>query len=252
MMTTPSFVGRRVLITGGSRGLGLAMSRGFAAAGATVVVSSRSQQSCDEAAESIRAETGAEVVPIAAHVGRWSEIDQLVDKVHQAIGGIDVLINNAGMAPLYESLDTVSEELFDKTIGVNLKGPFRLSALLATEMKRNGGGSIVNISSVAAIRPKATDLVYAAAKAGLDVLTVGMAKTFAPLVRVNTIMAGPFLTDVAKHWDMDVVGPRIAGYPMGRAGDPNEVVGAALYLAGDAASFTTGAILRVDGGMGIS
>lgn len=248
---TGTHAGKRVLITGGSRGLGLAMAEGFAREGATLVISSRSEESCRESADALTEDTGATVVPIPCHVGRWDQIDTLVERTYDAIGGVDILINNAGMAPLFDSLSGVSEELFDKTVAVNLKGPFRLSALIGERMRTEGGGSIVNISSVAAIKPKPTDLIYAAAKAGLDALTLGMARTLAPEVRVNTIMAGPFLTDVAKHWDMSVVGPRIESYPMGRAGEPEEIVAAALYLTSDGASFTTGAILRVDGGMGI-
>jgi NAD(P)-dependent dehydrogenase (short-subunit alcohol dehydrogenase family) len=119
-------------------------------------------------------------------------------------------------------------------------------------MVEDGGGSIINVSSVAAIRPKATDLPYAAAKAGLDVLTSGFAQAYGPSVRVNSIMAGPFATDIARDWDFDVVGPRLAAYPLGRIGQPEEVVGAALYLASEASSFTTGTVLRVDGGMAVA
>lgn len=243
--------GRRVLITGGTRGLGFAMAEGFARQGARVVVASRSEESCREAAATLSESTGSTVVGIPCHVGRWDRLDDLVDAAYAELGGVDVLINNAGMAPLFGSLGSVSEELFDKTFAVNLKGPFRLAALVGERMVDQGSGAIVNISSVAAVKPKPTDLIYAMAKAGLDAMTLGMARTFAPTVRVNTIMAGPFLTDVAKHWDMSVVGPRIESYPMGRAGRPEEIVGAALHLAGDDASFTTGAILRVDGGMAI-
>jgi len=246
------FDGRTVVVTGGSRGLGRAMAAGFAAAGADVVIASRRLESCEDAAAEIAAVTGRRIVPMACHVGRWDEVTAFVERVREEVGDVDVLVNNAGMAPLFSSLTDLSEELFDKTIAVNLKGPFRLSALVGEQMVARGRGVILNVSSVAAIRPKPTDLIYAAAKAGLDTLTAGFARALGPKVRVNTIMAGPFLTDIAKHWDMEVVGARIAGYPLQRAGEPDEIVGAALHLASDAASFTTGAVLRVDGGMGVT
>ena len=251
-MTDFSLDGRVALITGGSRGLGRAMAIGLAQAGADVVVSSRKQESCDEAAEEITRLTGRKAFPVPCHVGHWDDLQGLVDASYATFGKIDVLVNNAGMAPLYPSLVDVSEELMDKVLGVNLKGPFRLSALVGSRMVEDGGGSIINISSVAAIKPQPTDLPYAAAKAGLDVLTAGFAKAYGPTVRVNTIMAGPFATDIAKHWDMDVVGPKVEKYALGRIGQPDEIVGAALYLASDASRFTTGTIVRVDGGMGIA
>jgi NAD(P)-dependent dehydrogenase (short-subunit alcohol dehydrogenase family) len=137
-------------------------------------------------------------------------------------------------------------------IGVNLKGPFRLSALVAARMAADRGGSIINISSVAAERPAPDDLPYAAAKAGLDALTAGFAQAYGPDVRVNTIMAGPFLTDISKAWDLAAFEATAKTYALQRGGRPDEIVGAALYLASDASSFTTGSILRVDGGMAIA
>lgn len=252
MTTDFSLAGKVALVTGGSRGLGRAMAIGFAEAGADVVISSRKQETCDETAAEITKLTGRKAFPFACHVGHWDEIPALVDAAYATFGRVDVLVNNAGMAPLYPSLVEVSEDLIDKVLGVNLKGPFRLSALVGERMVEDGGGSIINISSVAAMQPAVSDLPYAAAKAGLDVLTVGFAKAYGPTVRVNTIMAGPFATDIAKHWDMNVVGERVASYPLGRIGQPDEVVGAALYLATDASRFTTGIVLRVDGGMGVA
>jgi NAD(P)-dependent dehydrogenase (short-subunit alcohol dehydrogenase family) len=181
-------------------------------------------------------------------VARWDDQQDVVDRVYDEFGRIDVLVNNAGLSPLYDSLDAVSEELFDKVIGVNLKGPFRLTALVGTRMAAAGGGSVINVSSVAAERATPGELPYGAAKAGLNLLTKGFAQAYGPSVRVNAIMAGPFLTDVSEHWDMDAVSKRLAEYPLGRAGEPHEVVGAALYLASAASSYTTGAVLAVDGG----
>jgi NAD(P)-dependent dehydrogenase (short-subunit alcohol dehydrogenase family) len=164
-----------------------------------------------------------------------------------------VLVNNAGMAPLYPSLGAVSEELFDKVIGVNLKGPFRLGALVGERMQAGAGGSIINISSVAACHPQKTDLPYAAAKAGLNTLTVGFAVSFGPTVRSNGVMVGPFLTDISKAWDVETFTEFArARYPLQRLGRPEEIVGTVLYLASDASSFTTGTILNVDGGVSVS
>ena len=244
--------GKVALVTGGSRGLGREMVRAFAAAGAAVAIASRKRDACDVLADDVRAEFGTDATGHACHVGRWSDVDALVEEVYERHGRIDVLVNNAGMAPLYGSLAEVSEELFDKVVGVNLKGPFRLSALVGARMAGGSGGSIINISSVAAIRPGPTDLPYAAAKAGLDALTAGFALAYGPKVRVNTIMAGPFLTDISAAWDMDVFDDMTKSYPLGRGGQPHEVVGAAMYFASDASSFTTGSVLRVDGGQGVS
>jgi NAD(P)-dependent dehydrogenase (short-subunit alcohol dehydrogenase family) len=244
--------GRVALVTGGSRGLGREMVLAFARAGATVAIASRKADACDELAAEVRRDVGANATGHACHVGRWSDVDALVAEVYERHGHVDVLVNNAGIAPLYPSLAEVTEDLFDKVIGVNLKGPFRLSALVGARMRDGDGGSIINVSSVAAIRPGPNDLPYAAAKAGLDALTAGFALAYGPKVRVNTIMAGPFLTDIAAGWDMDVFGEMTKAYPLGRGGEPDEIVGAALYLATDASSFTTGSVLRVDGGQGIS
>jgi len=152
------------------------------------------------------------------------------------------------MSPLYDDVANVSEELFDKVLGVNLKGPFRLMALVGTRMAAGNGGSIINISSMGAVRPRPAILPYAAAKAGLNALTIGFAQTFGPSVRVNAIMAGTFLTDVSKAWDMEAFNQRAQGFAAKRGGQPEEITGAALYLASDASSFTTGSILTVDGG----
>ncbi len=241
--------GRVALVTGGSRGLGRAMVLAFADAGADVVVTSRKLDSCQEMAAEVEAK-GRRALPVACHVGHWDEIDGLVEQAYDAFGGVDVLVNNAGMSPLYPDLTSVTEELWDKVIGVNLKGPFRLTALVGARMVAAGrGGSIINVSSTGAIRPAPHMLPYDAAKSGLDTLTEGFAKAFGPSVRVNCIMAGPFLTDISKAWGPDVRERGMPHHALGRAGEPDEIVGAALYFATDASSYTTGAILRVDGGI---
>ena len=142
---------------------------------------------------------GRRALPVACHIGHWDEIDGLVEQAYATFGRVDVLVNNAGMSPLYPDLTAVSEELWDKVLGVNLKGPFRLTALVGTRMADGPyGGSIINVSSTGSLRPAPGMLPYDAAKAGLNTLTEGFAKAFGPTVRVNCIMAGPFLTDIAE------------------------------------------------------
>ena len=243
-----SLTGKVALITGGSRGLGREMALAFAKAGADIVIVSRKLEACESVVAEVEA-LGGRALAYACHIGRWEQINVLVEAVYQHFGKIDVLVNNAGMSPLYNSLVDVSEAMWDSVIGSNLKGPFRLSALVGSRMVDGEGGSIINISSIAATRPSATEAPYAAAKAGLHALTIAIAKAYGPKVRVNCIMPGPFLTDVTKAWDMEIAIKTIESLSsIKRPGRPEEIIGAALYLASDASSFTTGSILPVDGG----
>jgi NAD(P)-dependent dehydrogenase (short-subunit alcohol dehydrogenase family) len=241
--------GRVAVVTGGSRGLGREIVRALAGAGADVVIASRKVENCEQLADEVSTEYHVRALPVACHVGNWDEVGALADKAYEVFGKVDVLVNNAGMSPHYPSLVGVSEALYDKVFAVNLKGPFRLSALIAERMVAAGGGSIINISSASADRPTPDEVPYAAAKAGLNSLTVGMARTYGPTVRVNAIVAGPFLTDVSAAWDMESFERNAASkIALRRAGRPDEIVGSALYLASEASSFTTGALLNVDGG----
>jgi len=245
---TVDLTGKVALVTGGTRGLGRCMVSALAGAGADVVVTSRNADACRDVAEQVSKESGRRALGRACHVGRWNEIGSLVDDAYAEFGRIDVLVNNAGMSPLYESLDAVSEELFDKTIAVNLKGPFRLSALVGTRMAQGDGGSIISIASTAAIKPRPAYVPYAAAKAGLIALSEGLARTFGPSVRANVVMAGPFATDITAGWDWDAFNARVREFALGRIGQPGEITGAVLYLASDLSSYTTGTVIRVDGG----
>lgn len=238
-----------ILVTGGSRGLGFEMTRAFAKAGAKTIVSSRKQDACDQAAELINRETGQECLGVACHVGDWEACDALVASCYERFGRIDVLVNNAGMSPLYETLTSVSRELWDKVMGVNLAGPFRLSAVVGEKMMAGEGGAIINVSSTASIAPGAAEIPYAAAKAGLNNLTSALARAFAPKVRTNCILPGPFLTDISDAWDEGTKAAINAVVPLGRAGEPEEIIGVALYLASDASCYTNGALIKVDGGM---
>ncbi len=242
--------GRVALVTGGSRGLGRAMAQAFAVAGADVVIASRKLEACEAAAREVEASTGRQALPVACHVGRWADIDRLVETVYERFGHVDVLVNNAGMSPLYPDPTAVSEELYDKVFDVNLKGPFRLTALVGTRMVAAGGGSIINVSSTGSIRPTGDIITYSAAKAGLNAMTEAFADAFKPNVRVNCLMPGGFATDITKAWDMEAFAENLRTViRAGRLGRPDEIVGAALYLASDASSYTTGAVLRVDGGV---
>ncbi|VBA60059.1 Gluconate 5-dehydrogenase [Mycobacterium attenuatum] len=242
--------GHVVLITGGSRGLGREMAFAVARCGADVVIASRNLDNCVATATAIEAETGRTAMAYQVHVGRWDQLDGLVAAAYDRFGKVDTLINNAGMSPLYDTLTGVTEKLFDAVINLNLKGPFRLSALVGERMMAAGRGSIINVSSTGSLRPGADIIPYAAAKAGLNAMTEGFARALGPPVRVNTLMAGPFLTDISKSWNLDQATENPFGHlSLRRAGNPSEIVGAALFLASDASSFTTGSIVRADGGI---
>jgi NAD(P)-dependent dehydrogenase (short-subunit alcohol dehydrogenase family) len=240
--------GKVAVVTGGSRGLGRCIALAFAAAGADVVVTSRKIENCRAVAADVEA-MGRRALAHACNVGNWDELEPLADAAYDAFGRVDVLVNNAGMSLLYGDVTEVTEAMWDKVVNLNLKGVFRLTALVGTRMVRDGGGSVVNVSSVGSIRPNPDILPYAAAKAGVNTLTVGFARALGPTVRVNCIMAGPFLTDVTKAWDMDAFNQGAQRHALRRGGQPDEVVGAALYFASEASSYTTGALLRVDGGI---
>ena len=235
------------VVTGGSRGLGRSMVLAFADAGADVVIASRKLDNCEALAKEGEASTGRTAVPIACHVGHWDECDALVDTVYERFGRVDVFVNNAGMSPLYPDLVSVTEDLFDKVVGVNLKGPFRLGARVGKRMYEAGSGSIINVSTIGSLLASVGELPYACAKAGLNAFTVGLAEALAPKVRVNCILPGAFATDITEPWTDEMKSGRMV--PLKRLGAPDEIVGTALYLATDASSYTTGALIRVDGGM---
>lgn len=240
--------GRTAVVTGGSRGLGRAMVLAFAEHGANVVIASRKLDNCEAVAAEARA-FGVEALPLECHVGHWDQVEALAEAAHRRFGEIDILVNNAGMSPLYPSIAEISEALYDKVMDVNLKGAFRLTAVVGERMKKRGSGSIIFVSSSAAVKPTPGEVVYGMAKASLHNLTESLSKAYGPEVRVNCIQPGPFLTDISKAWSPEAIAGIGNQISLGRAGRPEEVVGAALYFAGDAGIFTTGAILRLDGGL---
>ncbi len=252
-MTSINLNGKVAVITGGSRGLGLAMARGLAEAGATVAIASRKLEGCQRAVDEIEA-TGGRASAHAFDAGRWEDCDRLFNEVTERWGGAQILVNNAGKSPVAPSSVETSQALFDMIIAVNLRSAFRLSALFGAQMNAGSGGAIINISSSGSMRPDPSFAPYAAAKAGLHVLTQTFAQEFGPKVRVNTVMPGPFHTDATRSWSHSEAFEQHAQrtMPLGRAGNPPEIVGAVLFLASELSSFTTGACLTVDGGHSIS
>ncbi len=237
--------GKVALVTGGSRGLGREACLALAAHGADIVVVSRKIEACRAVAEEVEA-LGRRALALSCHVGRWTEIDEMVDQAYATFGRIDILVNNAGMSPAAPSSVETEEMLVDAVIALNFKGPFRLSALIGSRMAAGEGGSIINISSAGSVRPTPEIAPYAGAKAALNALTRAHAFEYAPKVRVNAILPGSFRTDVAKHWpaDKEARTPAV----MKRFGQPDEIATTILYLASDKSSFTTGTLIRVDGG----
>jgi len=248
-MTVPTLdaTGKVVVVTGASKGLGRAMALGFAQAGADVVVASRKLEACELVAEEIRA-TGRRALAVRCHVGEWDQCATLIDASVTEFGRIDVLVNNAGIAPVPPSLLEVTPELFDKTIAVNLGGPLRLTALAAEHMA--GGGSVINISSTASLHATPFTVVYSAAKAGLNALTKAAATEYGPRgIRVNAIVCGTFHTDSFHHGKSPEMQAQMAtNVALRRIASADEIVGTALFLASDAASYLSGELVVLDGG----
>ena len=245
-MIDPLFdlTGKVALVTGGSRGLGLEMVRAFATHGADVIVASRKLDACEAAADEVRA-LGRRALAVAMHVGRWAEIDRLIDAAYSAFERVDILVNNAGMGPRMPSHE-VSEQLFDSVVNLNFKGPFRLASQIARRMAEGDGGTIINVSSTGGAMPLPGVVPYGASKAALNAMTLSFAHEYGPKVRVNTLSAGPFLTDIASSWTPEA--RETAANALGRPGRPPEIVTSALFLASPASSYVTGTLLRCDGG----
>jgi NAD(P)-dependent dehydrogenase (short-subunit alcohol dehydrogenase family) len=239
-----NLTGKIALITGGSRGLGLQMARAFARQGADIIVASRKIDACEKAAEEFRA-MGRRAMAIAVNASNWQEMDRLVEESYSHFGRVDILVNNAGMSPAMPS-HLVTEAWFDKIVSLNFKGPFRLASNVAKRMADGEGGTIINTSSSGALVPLPGVVPYSGAKAALNAMTVSLAHEYAPKVRVNAISAGPFLTQISEAWPAER--REKSDNALGRPGRPEEIVTTALYLASPASSFTTGAVIRCDGG----
>lgn len=239
--------GKVALVTGGSRGLGYQMIRAFAERGADVVIASRKLDNCEKVAAEVRA-TGRRALALSVHAAKWDSIDSMVDNAYSYFGRLDIVVNNAGMSPAVPSHE-VTEDLFDSVVGLNFKGPFRLASRVAKVMFDGDGGTIINVSSSGALMALPGVVPYGAAKAALNAMTRSLAAEYGPKVRVNTLSPGPFLTDISKAWPP--AHREHVDNALGRPGRPEEIVSAALFLASPASTFTTGATLRVDGGLAI-
>ncbi len=247
-----SLSGKVALVTGGSRGIGKAIAVGLAKFGADVAVTSRKLPDLEEVATEIQ-RLGRRSIAVAAHVGRMEEINSLVPKVKDELGRIDILVNNAGTNPTMDQAMDIEERAWDSIMNLNLKGLFFLSQAVARLMKEQGGGKIINVASVAGITPDILP-VYSISKAGVIMATKVMAQQWAQYnIRVNAIAPGLTKTRFSEAlWsNPDVLQVAMERTPLRRVAEPNEMVGAAIFLASDASSYVTGHVLVVDGGSAI-
>ncbi|MEM8499780.1 MAG: glucose 1-dehydrogenase [Pseudomonadota bacterium] len=239
------------LVTGGSRGLGKAISLGLADAGADIIIASRKIENCKKVAAEVEAK-GRQALAVAAHMADIGSLDALIEAAYERFGNIDLLINNAGTNPAMGTLSDLSPELFDKMMGINVKGPWYLASRIAPKMGAAGGGCVINMISVSGIRPAAYQGFYSCNKAALDALTKVMAAEWADMnIRVNAIAPGSYHSDL-----FDISAAAMPGFEDGaieasmmkRIAATEEILGPVLYLASDLGSFTTGSTVVADGG----
>ena len=246
-----SMKGRNAIVTGATRGIGLAIARGFLESGAEVTVCGRKQEGVDAALAEL-SDHADNVLGVAAHVGKVEDLERLIDAAEERFGAVNTLVNNAGTNPYYGPIAESEDWAWDKTMDVNLRGPYLLSRRVGVKMMAEGGGSIVNISSVAGLEAASGQGIYSVTKAGLIMLTKVMAREMgASGVRVNCICPGVIRTQLSRAlWDDEKTAKAWIGRKaLGRIGEVDELIGAAIYFASEASSFTTGAVLQVDGGM---
>lgn len=246
--------GRVAIVTGATKGIGRAVAEGLAEAGASVVVSSRKQQLCEEVAAEIAAATGRDVRGMACHVGDWAAIPSFVEQVHAAFGRIDILVNNAGISPGFTQFLDVELDFWRKIFAVNVEGPLRMSQQVVPIMRDGGGGAIVNVSSMGGYSGGGPgNGAYGATKAALLAMTKNMAREWAPFnVRVNAISPGPIKSEMTEGAERAMPGfyERAGNATMlKRVADAREAIGPVLYLVSDASSYITGEDHCVSGGM---
>ena len=251
-----SLRGKKAVVTGASRGIGKAIALGFAKAGAKVVVTSRKMNDLESTTAEIKT-FGGEAFPVQAHLGKMEEINRMVNTMMDKFGRIDILVNNAGTNPAMGTVLDANERLWETIMNLNLKGLYFASQAVAKIMKKQGSGKIINIASIDGIKPEPGVSIYNISKAGVRMVTSAFAIELAPFnIQVNTIAPGPISTRLLdSHWfhltpeEFKKQKEELAKMtPMGRIGEPDEIVGAAIYLASDASSYTTGAEIVVDGG----
>ena len=239
--------GKVAIVTGGSRGIGKAIAAVFAREGATVVICGRKQETLDAVAR----ELGSRVIPLACHVGKPEELARMVDRVTRDHGRIDILVNNAGTNVAQGPCLAIDDGQFDKMVEVNLKSAFRLVRLVAPGMCARGAGSIINIASIAGLRPQLEGLMYSTTKAALIMMTKCYALELGPKgVRVNAIAPGLIQTVLSEYYWKDEarLAERLERQPIKHLGQPDEIAEIALMLASDKASYLTGQVITVDGG----
>lgn len=245
------FTGKTVFVSGSSRGIGESLVRAFAANGADVIVSSRDQDACEKVAESIRAE-GGKAQAKACHAGKMEDVSEIFNWIKETYGKLDVLVNCGGTNPFYGLIGETPEAAFDKTIDVNLKGPFYLSAEAVKMMKEAGGGAIVNVASINGLVPGHLQGIYSMTKAAMINMTKAYAREYGhDGIRVNAICPGLVDTNMTKVFTSNekMLEGFVNKFSIPRPGQPEDMVGGVLYLASDAAAYTTGTTLVMDGGV---
>lgn len=249
-----SLKGKVAIVTGSSRGIGRATAEMFAAAGARVVVSSRTAEACEPVADAIR-KAGGEALVVPCHIGKKEDLQNLVDEALKAWGQIDTLVCNAAINPTYGPMSDLTDEAFDKIMGTNVRSTFQLCNMVLPGMAEAGGGSVVILSSIAAIRGNAVIGAYGISKAAEASLARNLAVEWGPKnIRVNALAPGLIKTDFARAlWEDPVRLKRAENQtPLRRIGDPIDIAGTALFLASDAAAYMTGQTIVADGGETIS
>lgn len=238
------------IVIGASRGIGFAIAKEYALAGAKVVISSRKQETLNQAAEKIK-KYGAEVLPIAAHIGDSNAIKAMVTQTIRSFDGVDILVNNAATNPHFGPILTATEEEWEKTLSVNLLGYFRTVKLCFESMKKRGGGKVINIASVSALQAQPGLGIYSVSKAGVLMLTKVLALELAEEnIQVNAIAPGLIKTHFSQRiWGTpEILDQALKHIPQNRIGKPEDITGIALYLASSASDFTTGSVFIIDGG----
>lgn len=238
------------IVTGGSRGIGKAIALGFAQAGADLVICSRKLPDLEKVTEEIKG-MGRKALAVVAHMGKREDIENLVNQAEKEFGYIHILVNNVGINPIMKPIEEITEEEWDKIMDVNLKGCFLMSQVVAKLMIKQGKGSIINITSVGGFRVSPGLGVYCVSKAGMIMLTKVLAKEWGRYgIRVNALGPGLVRTKLSQAlWtNPEIMDETLKNTPLSRVGEPEDIVGAAIFLASDASSYITGETLFVDGG----